>query len=312
MQDPFTGRETCLKGRALPSPAERNRLLNDHGRRLEALARLSACAAQCGIAEDPDRDIVTLPEDQLSLLELGDSHWAELSHAIREWRKLIPLLLLEDFGFPANAENPLEEPNSRLHRIGGGVEAWAYASPSEGTVYKFYRPAEGTDKKIGSAFAFRGGDETDFVAEARAGSYRELLEKLLLVDALAGMPTEVVAVTPEGILIAKQILGDTIPQGDDVSQFLPPALIEIPSRFLRANRDHPRLFFFGDTPFLVADLHARNFVKDPTGTLRVIDLVGSVWPKETLERVPGIAAWIDRVRQNPLAGALPDSPDDEL
>jgi hypothetical protein len=44
-----------------------------------------------------------------------------------------------------------------------------------------------------------------------------LLEKLWLIHELGGMATEVVAVTPEGILVAKQALGDPLPQGDDVS-----------------------------------------------------------------------------------------------
>ena len=312
MQDPFTGRASSLQGRVLPGTAERGRLQDAHRRRLEALARLSACAAQCGFTADPDRDLVTLPEDALSLLELSDPVWAELGAAIRTWRSLVPLLGLEAFGFPADTDNPLEEPNRRLRRIGGGVEAWAFASEADGTVYKFYLPVEGERKEIGSAFAFRSGDETEFVAEARPGSYRELLEKLLIVDALCGMPTEVVAATPEGILIAKQTLGDPLPQGDDVSKRLPQGLIEIPSRYLRANRDHPRLFFEGHTPYLVADLHARNFVRDPEGSLRVIDLVASEWPRSTFARAPGLEAWIGRVRTDPNAAALPSSPDDEL
>ena len=312
MQDPFTGRASSLQGRALPGTAERERIQDAHRRRLEALARLSACAAQCGITADPDRDLVTLPEDALSLLELADPLWADLGAAIRSWRSLVPLLGLDAFGFPPDAENPLEEPNRLLRRIGGGVEAWAFASEADGSVYKFYLPVEGERKEIGSAFAFRSGDETELLAEARPGSYRELLQKLLIVDALSGMPTEVVAATPEGIMVAKQTLGDPLPQGDDVSRRLPPGLIEIPSRYLRANRDHPRLFFADNVPYLVADLHARNFVRGPDGVLRVIDLVASEWPLTSLSRAPGLEAWILRVKSDPNAAALPSSPDDEL
>jgi len=36
------------------------------------------------------------------------------------------------------------------------------------------------------------------LAEAALGNYRGLLEKLLLIHALDGMATEVIAVTPEG------------------------------------------------------------------------------------------------------------------
>jgi hypothetical protein len=313
MQDPFTGQPTCLRGRVLPGAAERGALQDDHERRLAALARLRAAATQCGLRADSDRDLVLLAEDEVSLLEGTGGEWAALGDAIRAWRGVLPLRRLEDFGFSAVAENPLEEPNARLQRIGGGVEAWAYAG-EDGSVYKFYLPRE--EKHIGSEFGFRGGDETTLLAEARLGDYRGLLEKLLLIHALGGMATEIVAVTPEGILVAKQALGDTLPQGDDVSRVLPTGLIEIPSRFLRANRDHPRLFFLGRDgaarAFLVADLHARNFVRGIDGELRVIDLVAAPWPDEVTAREPLIADWLGRVRADPGASLLRGANDADL
>lgn len=318
MQDLFTGQPTRLRGRALPGAAERLALQHDHERRLEALARLGAAAAQCGVGEDSDRDLVTLGEDEVALLELTGDGWAELGNAIRAFRALLPLRRLDDFGFDANAENPLEEPNEKLRRIGGGVEAWAFAAEADGSVYKFYLPRE--EKRIGSAFGFGRGDEGALLAEAGLGDYRALLEKLLLIHALGGMATEVVAATPEGIIVAKQALGEPLPQGDDMSRTLPAGLIEIPSRFLRANRDHPRLFFLEPAggggaaarPYLVADLHARNFVRCADGELRVIDLVAAPWPVELAARSPLMAGWLERVRENPEATALGGAHDDEL
>jgi hypothetical protein len=126
------------------------------------------------------------------------------------------------------------------------------------------------------------------------------------------MATEVVAVTAEGIVVAKQGLGDPLNQGDDMSASLPDGLIEIPSRFLRANRDHPRLFFHGGRAWLVADLHARNFVRCADGALRVIDLVAAPWPESASREYPLIGDWIERVRLNPEAGVLRVAADDEL
>jgi hypothetical protein len=177
-------------------------------------------------------------------------------------------------------------------------------------VYKFYLPRE--EKRIGSAFGFRRGDEAALVAEAGLGDYRALLEKLLLIHALGGMATEVVAVTPEGIIVAKQTLGEPLPQGDDMSASLPPGLIEIPSRFLRANRDHPRLFFLGGRAWLVADLHACNFVRGVDAGLHVIDLVAAPWPMEATARDPLVLEWLARVGVDPAASVLRLSPDDEL
>ena len=97
-----------------------------------------------------------------------------------------------------------------------------------------------------------------------------------------------------------------------MSARLPPGLIEIPSRFLRANRDHPRLFFLGPQPYLVADLHARNFVRGSDGGLHVIDLVAAPWPQEGPAGEKLITDWLERVRSDPGASALPGACDDEL
>ncbi|MDB6095152.1 MAG: hypothetical protein JWM32_2714 [Verrucomicrobia bacterium] len=310
MHDDFTGKNTRIKGSSILGAEERVALQYDHERRLEALARVGAAAGECGIETDSDRDLIVLEEDEVSLLEAAGPEWAAFGGAIRELRALLPIKRLEDFGFLADAENPLEEPNARLRRIGGGVEAWAYAAESDHSVYKFYLPREG--QRIGSVFGFRPGEETLLQADARLGDYASLLQKLFLIEALGGMPTEVIAVTPEGILVAKQSLGEPLPQGDDMSQRLPEGLIEIPSRLLRANRDHPRLFLIKDHAWLVADLHARNFVRCSDGELRVIDLVAARWPDAETARNPLIAQWLEAVRRDPSASLLGKPADDEL
>ncbi len=328
MLDVFTGKITCIQGRALPGAEERARLQNDHERRLEALAHLGAAAEKCDLRahSDPDRDLVLLAEDEVVLLESSGPEWAELGAAIRAFRGHLPLMRLEDFGFHAEVEHPLEEPNARLRYLHSGVEASAFVAAHDASVYKFFLPRE--EHFVASEFGFRRGDETVLQAEAVLGSYRALLEKLLLVQALGGMATEVVAVTPEGIVVAKQTLGEPLPQGEDMSRALPAGLIEIPSRFLRANRDHPRLFFLEPgreaaaagtvrrvgaeaRPYLVADLHARNFVRCIDGALRVIDLVAAPWPESGAARDSLIADWLARVRENPGATALGGAHDDE-
>ncbi|HEY1792165.1 MAG TPA: hypothetical protein VGG34_04550 [Opitutaceae bacterium] len=310
MQDAFTGRATRICGSAAVGGAERAALQHDHRRRLEALARLGEAAAQCHLRADSDRDLVLLAEDEVSLLEAAGPDWAALGEAIRGLRSLLPITSLSSFGFADGEENPLEEANQRLRKIGTGVEAWAFESASDGSVYKFYRPRE--EKSIGSVFGFTRGTETVLRAVARLGDYRGLLEKLLIILELGGMPTEVVAVTPEGIVVAKQVRGLPLPQGEDTSTSLPPGLIEIPSRFLRADRDHPRLLFTGGGPFLVADLHARNFVRCADGTLRVIDLVAGPWPPGDGLSGPAVADWVARVGSDPEASALPGARDEDL
>lgn len=310
MQDVFTQKPTCIQGRTLPGADECAALQDDHERRLEALARLGAAAEECGLRADSDRDLVLLAEDEVSLLEGTGGAWADLGGAIRDFRARLPLCRLEDFGFAVEVEHPLEEPNPRLRYLHSGVEASAFIAVGDGSVYKFFLPRE--EKRVGSVFGFRAGEEAALHAEAELGGYRGLLEKILLIQALGGMATEVVAITLEGILVAKQVLGEPLPQGADTSRSLPAGLIEIPSRFLRANRDHPRLFFLRGAPWLVADLHARNFVRGSDGALRVIDLVAAPWPAALKTADPLMRAWLERVRQDPHSSALPGAPDDEL
>src|SRR5207248_11189355 len=109
MQDFFTGQPTRLRGRQLPGPEVRAALQDEHERRLAALARLGAAAAECGLRADSDRDLVLLAEDEVSLLEVTGGEWAAFGDAIRAWRARLPLRRLEDFGFLPGAENPLEE-----------------------------------------------------------------------------------------------------------------------------------------------------------------------------------------------------------
>jgi hypothetical protein len=310
MQDAFTGRPTRIKGSLLPDAAGRALLQDDHERRLEALARLGETAAECDLPANTGRDLVLLAEDEVSLLEASGSNWAAFGAAIRAFRALLPIRTLSEFGFTDTEGFSLDEPDTRLRKVGGGVEAWAFEAAADGSIYKFFWPH--AEKSIGSEFKFDRGGETLLRAAAQPGDYRGLLEKLLIILALGGMATEVVAITPQGILVVKQARGEGLPQGEDMSQDLPGGLIEIPSRFLRADRDHPRLHFLGGAPFLVGDLHARNFVRAADGALRVIDLVAGAWPADERFREPLVEDWIGRVRADPFAPALPAAPDAEL
>ncbi len=308
MQDPFTGRPTRLRGARLPAREGRAAVLDGHRQRLRALDQLVEAAGQCGIGTDKDLDLVRLAEDEVSLLEGVGGEWAALGDAIRAFRATLPLVPLETFGFSAEADDPFEANTARLHRIGGGVEALAFADP-EGSVYKFFLFREGGE--VGATFAFADGGGGLLQATATPGSYRRLLEKLLLTH-LIGMPTEIAGLTPEGVLIAKQCLGRALPEKTDMSGLDPARLIPLPSRFLRTDRDHPRLTFLDGVPWLVADTHDRNIVADEAGEWRIIDLVAAPLPPEWIGRVPLFAEWIERARHDPAAGILAPVDDDEL
>ncbi|MFH1497393.1 MAG: hypothetical protein ABII82_06155 [Verrucomicrobiota bacterium] len=308
--DLFTGRPTCIQGGRLPSDEERRALQHDHGRRLEALARFGAAAQKVGIGTDPDDDLVLWESDEIGLLADADPLWHELDAAAQAFRALLPIISLEDFGFPEGVEDLLADCSPRLRPISSGVEATAFEAEDH-SIYKFFMPRE--NGRIGGTFSFRRGGDIALLADACDGSYRAMLEKFDLIVRLDGMPTEVVGVTKhEGVLVTKQTLGALLDEGADTSGVQPAALIPIPSRFLRARRDHPRLYFVDGRPWLVADLHSKNLVRAVDGELRAIDLLAAPFPAELVAKEPLLADWLERARVDPEAALLRPVDDDEL
>ncbi len=308
LQDPFTGQVTHLQGARLPGAEGWAAVLDGHRRRLRALDQLGEKAAQCSIRADKDRDLVLVQEDEVSLLEATGGEWAALGEAIRAFRRHLPIVPLETFGFRTEVDDPFEANTVELQRIGGGVEALAFVDTRQ-SVYKFFLFREGGD--VGATFAFARGEGELLQATAVPGSYRMLFEKLRLTHTF-GIPTEIVGITPEGIIVAKQTLGRALPEKTDVSGLDPERLIPLPSRFVRADRDHPRLAFLDEQPWLVADTHDRNVVVAEDGSRRVIDLVAAPLPVEWLDRLPLFRDWVERARLDPRAEVLAPVDDSEL
>ena len=306
--DPFSGHPTHLEGSRLPGAEGWAAVLDGHRERLRALDQLGEKAAQCSFAAHQDRSLVLAAEDEVGLLEFTGGDWAALGDAIRAFRRHLPLVAFDTFGFDAESEDPFEVDGPKLRRIGGGVEALAFID-GRNSVYKFFLFREGGD--VGATFAFGRGEGDLLLATAVPGSYRMLFEKLRLTHQF-GIPTEIVGITPEGIVVAKQTLGRMLPEKTDVSGLDPQRFMSIPSRFLRADRDHPRLAFLDGVPWLVADTHDRNVVVAEDGSWRVIDLVAAPLPPAWLGQVPLFQDWIERARLDPRAEILAPANDDEL
>jgi hypothetical protein len=308
-QDPFSGQKSFLDGPHLPGAGGQAAILDSHRQRLRALDQLGEKAEKCGIRADKDRDLVLVQEDEVGLLEATGPEWAALGQAIRDFRRCLPIVPFEDFGFNLDVDDPFESNTTRLRRIGGGVEALAFVDDRR-SVYKFFHFREGGD--VGATFEFSSGGEGALLqATAVPGSYRMLFEKLRLTH-LIGMPTEILGITPEGILVAKQTLGRALPDKTDVSALDPQCLIPLPSRFLRADRDHPRLVFLDGEPWLVADTHDRNVVVAEDGSRRIIDLVAAPLPPALLREHSLFRDWIERARLDPHTSVFAPVNDDEL
>jgi hypothetical protein len=308
--DLFTGKPSCIQGGRLPSTEERRALQHNHRLRLEALARLRTAAAGVGIGTDPDDDLVLWESDEIALLAEAGPLWHELFEAAHAFRALLPLISLEDFGFPSGVEDLLAECGPLLRPISSGVEATAFEAEDH-SIYKFFMPR--TNGRIGGTFEFRRTEDVALVADASDGSYQAMLEKFNLIVHLDGMPTEVIGVTKqEGVLVTKQTLGERLSEGADTSRVQPAPLIPIPSRFLRAYRDHPRLYFMEGRPWLIADLHSKNLVRAADGFLRAIDLLAAPLPADLVAKEPLLVDWLERALRDPTAELLRPVHDDEL
>ena len=73
-----------------------------------------------------------------------------MGDAIRAFRRHLPVIPFERFGFSSEAEDPFEVDSVKLRRIGGGVEALAFVDDRH-SVYKFFLFREGGD--VGAAGA---------------------------------------------------------------------------------------------------------------------------------------------------------------
>ncbi len=257
MQDQFTDQPTIIRGWRLPAVADQAAVLDDHRQRLWAFDQLVKAAAECGIREDKDREFILLERGPPLRPGPFRLRWAALGAAVRAFRATLPIVPFDVFGFHPDAEDPFEINVPNLRRAGGGVEALAFVD-NDKSIYKFFLFREGGD--VGAIFKFQA-ENNQIMATAVPGNYRMLLAKLRIIHEI-GMPTELIGITPEGILVAKQTFGQSLTAGTDVSQIDPHRLISFPSRFLRADRDHPRLAFIDREPWLLADTHDRNVVKD--------------------------------------------------
>jgi hypothetical protein len=308
MQDPFSGQPTCIRGPGIPSKSEQERVLDDYRRRLRAFDRLGETAAECGVRADSEHSLLLVEEDEVSLLELIGGKWADFGSAIRNFRTLLPIVELELFGFSSEERDPFEVEPGMLHRIGGGVEALAFAG-DDGSVYKFFLFRPGGE--VGATFDFAIDSTGCIQATAGTGSYRLLLKKLEIIHRF-GMPTEVVGITLQGVLVVKQVVGKLLKSGSDMSTIDPARMIPFPSRFLRSGRDHPRLAFVDGEPWLLGDTHDRNVVREERDHLRIIDLVAAPLPMDLIRQFPVLADWIERARLDPKVELLKSSNDDEL
>jgi hypothetical protein len=134
-----------------------------------------------------------------------------------------------------------------------------------------------------------------------------IFEKVFVLNALGGAPTEVLGKTDAGDFVVKQPYGShswLSSVAGQVAAEQRARLAEVPDSVLRSIV--PLYYSNVDgIDFLVGDLHVGNFAKDTFLKSRIIDLVASRITPEYYAQFPALREWVDAHREAATApGAL--------
>lgn len=198
-----------------------------------------------------------------------------------EWD--VPLIPLSCFGIQHDRDG-FREANELLPML-AGAEACPYYDKSARVVYKLFdlRTNGALGKKLSLVTDGEGGD---YYVETSDAVLKDTLDKLELLNAVGGHPTEIMGLSDDGhYLIAKQPLALPYPEGtfleartnalDSIKCAMPPGCR------LKANVG---VIWFDDRAWLAGDFHERNIMIDYDNYPTVIDaLVGAVPPRARIQ-----------------------------
>ena len=190
---------------------------------------------------------------------------------------------------------------AELKRAGGGAEADVYVDQPAGVVYKVF--GKGNSGSIGQRFVFDGG-----LALRDTGGKQDVAEKVWVMNALGGTPTEYMGHTVEDEPLVKQPLGDIAKEWDAQSVNARSRLVEIPESVLPRPSGLGGLYLsrIDGQDVLVGDLHKGNYIGDTLGRGRIADLVTHRIAPNELEQQPKLKAWVDANRADATAPGAAD------
>jgi hypothetical protein len=181
-----------------------------------------------------------------------------------------------------------------------------FADDARGIVYKLY-DLRG-DGSLGKKLVFRRDSEGTWEPGLADATIYETIEKLAVLHECGGLPTEILGLDDTGsFLLARQPLA--LPYGDDLMQSRVEAALAMHAVIVQAPRMHEfRVFWCGDQPWGLGDLHSGNIMRDATGAAVVIDALLAEIPKNVQSDTPGIARAraTSRRRAAGLTDAEPD------
>jgi hypothetical protein len=187
-----------------------------------------------------------------------------------------------------------------LRQTNGGREASVFSDKKEGVVYKVF---DGGDSgSVGIQFGIDDAGQLGIVPSTE----ENILEKIFVINALGGMPTEVFGKTQAGDIVVKQPLGayagfSSLAKRNAAQRRA--HLVHVPNSIL------PSIYtcYYSNikgVDFLIGDLHSGNYATDKSRVPRFIDLIASRITPKFYTHFSELRKWID---VNRAAAAAPSA-----
>lgn len=213
------------------------------------------------------------PGEQVSI----DVWTTALGRGAEEWE--VPLIALSNFGIKHDEDGFREAED--LYPMPSGAEACPYFDRDGRVVYKLFDLR--TNGSLGKKLSFLADEAGDYYVETRDAVLKDTIEKLTVLNAAGGHPTEIMGLSDDGhYLIVKQPLAFKYDEGtfDENQEQALEALkcARPPGCRLRANG--LGVIWYGDRPWIAGDFHERNVMIDYFHNPTIIDaLLGSIPPR---------------------------------
>jgi hypothetical protein len=240
--------------------------------------------------------------------------WTSLvARRIREWD--FPLIPLERMGFRHDEDGFLT--NDRLIPLPSGAEAQPFLETQSGVVYKLFdlRPNGSLGKKL----SYEPNEDGAFELVPCDAVLSDTLDKITTLHDAGAHPSEIAGISHEcDYLIVKQPLAQKPSYHQSTlapehrEEFLKDRARAIENiRGVTCSgggfRQTTGVIFVHDQPWLVADLHHRNIMRNHEGEPTIIDaLIGPVSPA-ACKAVPELARAVGEARIWAKTGTRPQS-----
>ncbi|MDR3229039.1 MAG: hypothetical protein LBT53_06485 [Puniceicoccales bacterium] len=192
-----------------------------------------------------------------------------------------------------NREELIGVDGSRLPRLDSGAEADVYLDKKRGVVYKVF--STGENGTAGDIYFVNKNGRLD---SRNSHDKNDLLEKIYVLNAIGGVPTEVTGRMACGELVVKQPYGWTENELSHTERYA----VNARSGLSWVAPDVVPLDLFDSlyvtqTPegaFLVGDLHEGNYLRNARHSGRILDLVTTRVTPEILYTFPKLEVLLKR------------------